>query len=122
MACSNARVVRVIRGSVRSFSALSSCRHGRGAAARFRLSPVEVYFVLLFLAFGSLVIPLKSIVLNLLSLSASLGMVKLIFQDGAPSGLLGFTPVGAIDVNLPVLIVAIAVGLAMDYEMFLVAS
>lgn len=79
---------------------------------------VVVSFVLRFLAFGSLVIPLKSIMLNLLSLSASLGVVKLIFQDGNLSGLLGFTPVGAIDVNFPVLIVAIAFGLAMDYETF----
>ncbi|MFF4992604.1 MMPL family transporter [Streptosporangium saharense] len=80
-----------------------------------------VSFVVLFLAFGSVVLPLKSIVLNLLSLSASFGAIKLIFQDGWLSGVLGFVPVGAIDVNFPVLIVAIAFGLAMDYEVFLLS-
>ncbi|MEV8638528.1 MMPL family transporter [Streptosporangium sp. NPDC051023] len=80
-----------------------------------------VSFVVLFLAFGSVVLPLKSILLNLLSLSASFGAIKLIFQDGWLSGLLGFVPVGAIDVNFPVLIVAIAFGLAMDYEVFLLS-
>ena len=78
--------------------------------------------MLLFLAFGSLTIPLKSIVLNLLSLSASLGVVTWTFQDGHLAGLLGFTPIGAIDVNFPVLVVAIAFGLAMDYQMFLIAQ
>ncbi|MEU7912246.1 MMPL family transporter [Microbispora bryophytorum] len=76
---------------------------------------------LMFLAFGSLILPIKSVLLNLLSLSASFGAIKLIFQDGRLAGLLGFEPVGAVDVNFPVLIVAIAFGLAMDYEMFLLS-
>jgi uncharacterized membrane protein YdfJ with MMPL/SSD domain len=66
-------------------------------------------------------VPLKSLVLNLLSLSASFGAIKLIFQDGWLAGVLGFVPVGAIDINFPVLIVAIAFGLSMDYEVFLVS-
>ncbi|MEV4300281.1 MMPL family transporter [Microbispora rosea] len=80
-----------------------------------------VSVALMFLAFGSVILPIKSVLLNLLSLSASFGVVKLIFQDGRLAGLLGFEPVGAVDVNFPVLIVAIAFGLAMDYEMFLLS-
>ncbi|MEV5739415.1 MMPL family transporter [Microbispora rosea] len=80
-----------------------------------------VSVALMFLAFGSVILPIKSVLLNLLSLSASFGAVKLIFQDGRLAGLLGFEPVGAVDVNFPVLIVAIAFGLAMDYEMFLLS-
>ncbi len=80
-----------------------------------------VSIALMFLAFGSVILPIKSVLLNLLSLSASFGAIKLIFQDGRLAGLLGFEPVGAVDVNFPVLIVAIAFGLAMDYEMFLLA-
>ncbi|WP_026877747.1 MMPL family transporter [Jiangella gansuensis] len=80
-----------------------------------------VSVVLLFLAFGSLVLPLKSIAMNLLSLSASFGAIVLIFQDGHLSGPLGFTPTGLVDATMPVLMIAIAFGLAMDYEVFLVS-
>ncbi|WP_248924969.1 MMPL family transporter [Paenibacillus hamazuiensis] len=82
---------------------------------------VVVSFVVMFLAFGSVILPLKSIVLNLLSLSASFGAIKLIFQDGYLDELLNFVPVGAVDINFPVLIVAVAFGLAMDYEVFLLS-
>ncbi|MFJ9695563.1 MMPL family transporter [Kitasatospora sp. NPDC101183] len=77
--------------------------------------------VVLFLAFGSVTIPLKSVVLNLLSLAAAFGAITWIFQDGHLQGLLGFTSIGAIDADFPVLIVAIAFGLAMDYEVFLLS-
>ncbi|GAB3921858.1 MMPL family transporter [Kribbella albertanoniae] len=80
-----------------------------------------VSIVLLFLAFGSLVLPIKSIVMNLLSLSAAFGAIVLIFQDGHLSGPLGFTPTGLVDATMPVLMIAIAFGLAMDYEVFLVS-
>ncbi|MFE2285196.1 MMPL family transporter [Streptomyces sp. NPDC059443] len=80
-----------------------------------------VSFLVLFMAFGSLLLPLKSVILNLLSLLATFGAVKWIFQDGHLSGLLGFEPIGAVDANFPVLIVAIAFGLAMDYEVFLLS-
>ncbi|MCQ4208334.1 MMPL family transporter, partial [Streptomyces longispororuber] len=80
-----------------------------------------VSFLVLFLAFGSLLLPLKSVVLNLLSLLAAFGAIKWIFQDGHLSGPLGFDPIGAVDVNFPVLVVAIAFGLAMDYEVFLLS-
>ncbi|MGW6356690.1 MMPL family transporter [Streptomyces sp. NPDC055092] len=80
-----------------------------------------VSFFVLFLAFGSLLLPLKSVILNLLSLLAAFGAIKWIFQDGHLSGLLGFEPIGAVDANFPVLVVAIAFGLAMDYEVFLLS-
>ncbi|MFI9384975.1 MMPL family transporter [Kutzneria sp. NPDC052558] len=80
-----------------------------------------VSFVVLFLAFGSVVLPLKSLLMNLLSLSASFGAIKLIFQDGWLSGVLNFVPVGAVDVDFPVLVIAIAFGLSMDYEVFLLS-
>ena len=81
---------------------------------------VGVTFVLLFLAFGSVVLPLKASLLNLLSLSASFGAVVWIFQDGNLAGLLGITP-GPIEATQPLLMLAIAFGLSMDYEVFLLS-
>jgi trehalose monomycolate/heme transporter len=78
-------------------------------------------FVLLFLAFGSVVLPVKAIVMNLLSLSATFGVVVWIFQEGHLSGLLGFTPAGNIDPQMPILMLAIIFGLSMDYEVFLLS-
>ncbi|MGH4015243.1 MAG: MMPL family transporter [Pseudonocardiaceae bacterium] len=80
-----------------------------------------VSFLVLFLAFGSVVLPLKAIALNLLSLSAALGAIWLAFGEGYLSGLLGFDPIGALDVNFPVFVLAIAFGLALDYEVFLLS-
>ncbi len=77
--------------------------------------------LLLFLAFGSLVLPVKAVLMNMLSLSASFGAVVWIFQEGHLSGLLSFTPVGTIESTQPVLMFAIAFGLAMDYEVFLLS-
>ena len=78
-------------------------------------------FVLLFLAFGSLVLPLKAIVMNVLSLSATFGVVVWIFQWGHLSRLLQFTPTGTIDPTMPILMTAIVFGLSMDYEVFLLS-
>ena len=78
-------------------------------------------FVLLFLAFGSVVLPLKAIVMNVLSLSATFGVVVWIFQWGHLSGLLQFTPTGSIDPTMPILMLAIIFGLSMDYEVFLLS-
>jgi RND superfamily putative drug exporter len=78
-------------------------------------------FVLLFLAFGSLILPIKAIVMNVLSLSAAFGAVVWIFQDGRLTGLLDFTSTGNIDVVQPILILAVAFGLSMDYEVFLLS-
>jgi RND superfamily putative drug exporter len=78
-------------------------------------------FVLLFLAFGSVVLPLKAIVMNVLSLSATFGVVVWIFQEGHLSGLLRFAPTGTIDPSMPILMLAIIFGLSMDYEVFLLS-
>ncbi len=78
-------------------------------------------FLLLFLAFGSLVLPLKAIVMNLLSLTASFGALVWIFQEGHLSGILGFTPTGTVEATQPILILAMAFGLSMDYEVFLLS-
>jgi trehalose monomycolate/heme transporter len=78
-------------------------------------------FLLLFLAFGSLVLPLEAIVANILSLSAMYGVVTWIFGDGHLSGLLGFTSNGSISPTIPVLMFAIMFGLSMDYEVFLLS-
>ena len=78
-------------------------------------------FVLLFLAFGSVVLPVKAVVMNLLSLSATFGVVVWIFQQGHLSGLLQFTPTGTIDPTVPILMLAIIFGLSTDYEVFLLS-
>jgi len=78
-------------------------------------------FVLLFGAFGSVVLPVKAITMNVLSLSATFGVVVWIFQQGHLSGLLGFTPTGTLDPAMPILMLAIIFGLSMDYEVFLLS-
>jgi trehalose monomycolate/heme transporter len=78
-------------------------------------------FVLLFLAFGSLVLPVKAIAASALSLTAMYGVVVWIFQDGHLSRLLQFTPNGTIDPTMPILMFAIMFGLSMDYEVFLLS-
>ena len=80
-----------------------------------------VTFVVLFLMFGSLLVPAKAVVLNLLSLSATFGALVWVFQDGNLSNLLGFTPTGGLDLTMPILMFAIAFGLSMDYEVFLLS-
>jgi RND superfamily putative drug exporter len=66
-------------------------------------------------------LPLKAIVMNLLSLTASFGALVWIFQDGHLSGLLGFTSTGTVEATQPILILAMAFGLSMDYEVFLLS-
>src|SRR5919202_1288300 len=89
-------------------------------------TPVAVGFVILvtyfvlFLLTGSLVLPLKAVVLNLLSISASFGALVWIFQDGHLSGPLAFTP-QSIDPSIPVILFAIVFGMSMDYEVLLVS-
>src|SRR6266516_2938809 len=78
-------------------------------------------FLLLFLAFGSVVLPVKAIVMNALSLTATFGAIVWIFQQGHLSGLLRFTPTGTIDPTMPILMLAIIFGLSMDYEVFLLS-
>ncbi len=75
--------------------------------------------VVLFLMTGSVVLPIKALILNLLTVSATLGLLVLVFQDGRFESLLGYHSVGAIDSTQPILIVAIAFGLSTDYAVFL---
>ncbi|MEP7018268.1 MAG: MMPL family transporter [Actinomycetota bacterium] len=82
---------------------------------------ISVMLVLLFIAFGSVVLPLKAVVMNALSLTASFGVVTWIFQDGHLSGPLGFTSSGYLDATQPILMLAIIFGLSMDYEVFLLS-
>src|ERR1700761_862744 len=84
------------------------------------LSIALTTFMLLFLFTGSVVLPVKALALNALSLTAVFGALVWIFQDGHLAGLLGFTP-GPTDVSMILLIFCIAFGLSMDYEVFLLA-
>ena len=82
---------------------------------------VVAIFVLLFLMTGSLIMPLKAIILNTLSLSATCGALVWIFQDSHLQNLLGFQSVGSLDVSQIILIFALAFSLSMDYEVFLLS-
>ncbi|MEU4834796.1 MMPL family transporter [Streptosporangium sp. NPDC023615] len=77
--------------------------------------------LLLFAAFGSILLPVKAILMNVLSLGASFGVIVWAFQDGNLAGLLGFTPTGTIEATVTVLILAVVFGLSMDYELFLLS-
>jgi RND superfamily putative drug exporter len=80
-----------------------------------------VLFVLLFLMTGSVLVPLKALVMNTISLGATFGSLVWVFQEGHLEGLLGFTSAGAIETWVPVLVFAFAFGVSMDYEVFLLA-
>ena len=82
---------------------------------------VAIMMVLLFLAFGSVVLPIKAIVMNLFSIGAAFGVITWIFSDGHLSGLLGFESQGFLDATNPILMLAILFGLSMDYEVFLLS-
>jgi putative drug exporter of the RND superfamily len=77
--------------------------------------------VLLFLMTGSVVVAIKAVVMNVLSLGATFGVLVWVFQDGHLSGLLGFDAVGALDATMPLIVFLFAFGLSMDYEVFLLA-
>ena len=79
-----------------------------------------ITFVLLFLLTGSVVLPVKALILNVLSLSATFGALVWIFQSGH-LGALGTTATGTLVAHVPVLLFCIAFGLSMDYEVFLIA-
>ncbi|HKV21618.1 MAG TPA: MMPL family transporter, partial [Mycobacterium sp.] len=79
-----------------------------------------ITFVLLFLLTGSIVLPLKALLLNVLSLTAAFGALVWIFQEGH-LGAFGTTPTGTLVANMPVLLFCIAFGLSMDYEVFLIS-
>src|ERR671932_2607253 len=80
-----------------------------------------VTYVVLFLTFRSFFIPLKAVIVNILSLTASFGAMVFVFQDGNLSSLLGFTPLGFVDATLPILMFCTIFGVSMDYEVFLLS-
>jgi RND superfamily putative drug exporter len=77
--------------------------------------------VLLFLLTGSLVLPIKALVMNLLTLSAAFGVLVMVFQQGRFEGLLRYTSQGALESTQPVLLFAIVFGLSTDYGVFLLS-
>jgi trehalose monomycolate/heme transporter len=77
--------------------------------------------VLLFLAFGSVVLPVKAVLMNLVSIGASFGVVVWAFQEGHLADALGFTSTGFIEPTNPILMLALLFGLATDYEVFLLS-
>jgi RND superfamily putative drug exporter len=78
-------------------------------------------FLLLLVTFRSIVIPMVAIVLNLLSVGASYGVLKLVFQDGHGEGLLGFQSIGGVTSWLPLFLFVILFGLSMDYHVFILS-
>jgi RND superfamily putative drug exporter len=72
-------------------------------------------------AFRSLVVPIKAVLMNVLSLGASYGILVFVFQEGHGSGWLGFEPLGGIDPTIPLVMFAVVFGLSMDYEVFLLS-
>jgi RND superfamily putative drug exporter len=81
---------------------------------------LAIYLVLL-RTFGSVVLPLKAVVMNVLSILASYGALVVIFQDGALSNVLHFQPLGYVEASLPILMFCVLFGLSMDYEVFLLS-
>jgi uncharacterized membrane protein YdfJ with MMPL/SSD domain len=77
--------------------------------------------VILFLMTGSVVLPIKSLLMNFLNLSAVFGLLVLIFQDGRLEGLLDYSSPGAIEQTMPILLFAVAFGLSTDYAVFLLS-
>jgi uncharacterized membrane protein YdfJ with MMPL/SSD domain len=82
---------------------------------------LSISFVVLFLAFNSVVLPVKAMVQNALSLTASFGAIVWIFQDGRLTEFFGYTPLGFSDTTLPLVMFAIVYGLSMDYEVILLS-
>jgi len=82
---------------------------------------IGVTYLMLLITFRSVFIPLKAVIVNILSLTASFGAMVFVFQDGHLSGLLDFTPLGFVDATLPILMFCTIFGVSMDYEVFLLS-
>src|SRR5918995_62372 len=78
-------------------------------------------FVLLARAFRSLLLPLKAVLLNLLSVAAAWGLLVLVFQEGYGSGIWGIEATRAINVELPIVVFAFLFGISMDYQVFIIS-
>jgi uncharacterized membrane protein YdfJ with MMPL/SSD domain len=131
----NQEIVREVRATVipAVFGGLAGSRALVTGDAAFTLDIVDFYargmpqvglfvlalsFLLLLVAFRSIVIPIKAILLNLLSAGAAYGVLVLVFQDGNLANVLGFKP-GPIEAFIPVFIFTILFGLSMDYHVFI---
>ena len=124
------RLVKQVRATGAPFGAIVGGRSAELVDAKhgiFTRVPLAaaiialVTFLLLFSMTGSVLVPVKALVLNLLSLSATFGAMVWIFQEGHLSGVLGFTSTGTLDTSMPILMFCIAFGLSMDYEVFLLS-
>jgi uncharacterized membrane protein YdfJ with MMPL/SSD domain len=82
---------------------------------------VVTTLVILFLMTGSVILPIKSLIMNVLNLSAVFGILVLIFQDGNLEGVLDYTSQGALEQTMPILLFAVAFGLSTDYAVFLLS-
>ena len=82
---------------------------------------LSLAFILLLVTFRSIVIPIKAIILNLLSVAAAYGVLVTVFQDGHGASLLGFKPTGGVAPWLPLFLFVILFGLSMDYHVFILS-
>jgi RND superfamily putative drug exporter len=131
----NREIVREVRGEVvpEVFGSLAGVRALVAGEAAYTLDIVDFYaagmplvmafvlglsFLLLLIAFRSIVIPIKAIILNLLSTGAAYGVLVWVFQDGNGANVIGFKP-GPIEAFVPVFIFTILFGLSMDYHVFI---
>src|SRR5918999_68189 len=80
-----------------------------------------VTYLILLVTFRSVFLPLKAVIVNILSLTASFGAMVFVFQDGNLSGFFNFTPLGFVDATLPILMFCTIFGVSMDYEVFLLS-
>src|SRR5919204_3428188 len=104
--------------SPRTSTSPNQMKHGVPYVIAFVL---VLAFALLLVAFRSIVVPLKAIVLNLLSVGASLGLIVLVFQHSWAEPILGFTSNGAIISWLPLFLFVVLFGLSMDYHVFILS-
>jgi RND superfamily putative drug exporter len=110
----------VLVGGTQAFS-LDFNRYLYGNFPRAILFILLATFLLLMLMFHSVLLPLKAVLMNILSIGAAFGVLVLVFQEGHLSNVLGFTPEGFVDSTTPVLLFCTLFGLSMDYEVFLLS-
>ncbi|MBI5870083.1 MAG: MMPL family transporter [Actinobacteria bacterium] len=100
---------------------LDAANNVKSTAGYVFLYILGLAFVLLLVMFRSIVIPIKAIVLNLISVAAAYGVMVLVFQDGVGDSLLGFNAVGKIEIFMPLFLFAVLFGLSMDYHMLVLS-
>jgi uncharacterized membrane protein YdfJ with MMPL/SSD domain len=121
-------IVPATVGQVATVNVSGQTAQSEDADAQLAKSMPVVFGFVLILAFGlllvtfrSIVVPIKAIVLNLLSVGAAYGVLKLVFQDGMGEGLLGFHSNGGIAPWLPLFLFVVLFGLSMDYHVFILS-